>query len=90
MKALIVYGGWGGHEPDKVAEILAGKLRENEVEAELSDTLDSFLDTDKLRQLDLIVPEWTMGTIEKAQLKGLLAAVKDPARSANAGSMKAE
>jgi len=76
MKALIVYGGWDGHEPDKVANILAGKLREHKFDVELSDTLDSFRDLDKLLTLDLIVPEWTMGSIENEQLAGLCGAVR--------------
>ena len=37
----------------------------------VSDTLESLADVGKLKQLDLIVPEWTMGTIEKAQLQGV-------------------
>ncbi|MGA2266081.1 MAG: ThuA domain-containing protein, partial [Phycisphaerae bacterium] len=76
MKALIVYGGWEGHEPDKVAAVLAGQLRKHDFQVELSTTLDSFADAAKLAALNLIVPVWTMGTISKDQLKGLLAAVK--------------
>ncbi len=74
-KALIVWGGWDGHEPQPVAEIFAAQLRRNDFEVEVSDTLDSFKDADKLKQLDLIVPQWTMGTIEREQLAGVLEAV---------------
>ncbi|HUU22245.1 MAG TPA: ThuA domain-containing protein [Phycisphaerae bacterium] len=74
-KALIVWGGWDGHEPQPVAEIFAAQLRRNDFEVEVSDTLDSFKDANKLKQLDLIVPEWTMGTIEREQLAGVLEAV---------------
>ena len=77
MKALIVYGGWEGHEPDKVAAILAGQLRKHDFEVELSTSLDSFADAAALATLNLVVPVWTMGTISKDQLKGLLSAVKD-------------
>jgi len=76
MKALIVQGGWQGHEPGPVAEIFRKALTERGFEVEVSDTLDSFKDEAKLKALDLIVPEWTMGTIEKEQLQPLLAAVK--------------
>ncbi len=75
MKALIVHGGWEGHEPAKIAEILSRQLHNAGFEVEVSDTLDSFRDEDKLLQLDLIVPHWTMGTIEKAQLEGVCNAV---------------
>ena len=76
MKALIVYGGWVGHEPDRVALILAGLLREEGVEVELSETLDAFRDETKLRGLDLIVPHWTMGRIDKEQLQPLCRVVE--------------
>jgi len=76
MKALIVYGGWQGHEPEQVARILAGALTEHGVAVELSDSLDALCDEQKLLDLDLIVPEWTMGTIEKEQLHPLLRAVE--------------
>ena len=75
-KALIVWGGWDGHEPEQVASILAEQLRKNDFDVEVSDTLDSLADVEKLKGLDLIVPEWTMGTIEKEQLAGALQAVK--------------
>lgn len=76
MKALIVYGGWQGHEPEPVARILAGALKDHGVAVELSDSLDALRDQQKLLDLDLIVPEWTMGTIEKEQLSPLLRAVE--------------
>ncbi len=76
MKALIVYGGWQGHEPEPVARILAGALADHGVAVELSDSLDALRDQQKLLDLDLIVPEWTMGTIEKEQLPPLLRAVE--------------
>jgi len=75
-KALIVWGGWDGHEPQAVAELFAAKLREHEFDVEVADTLDAFLDADKLKGLDLIVPEWTMGSISKEQLAGVLSAVE--------------
>lgn len=76
MKALIVQGGWQGHEPQQVSDILAEALRKRGFTVQVSDTLDAFLDEEKLKSLDLIVPEWTMGTITKEQLQPLLNAVK--------------
>ncbi len=75
-KALIVQGGWQGHEPEQVANIFANALREHNFQVEIADTLDVFKDTDKLRALDLIIMEWTMGHIEKDQLQPLLEAVR--------------
>jgi type 1 glutamine amidotransferase len=75
-KALIVQGGWDGHQPKEVAGIFAGILGEEKFEVEVTDTLDSLKDEEKLLGLNLIVLVWTMGTIAKEQLDPLLAAVK--------------
>lgn len=76
-KALVFWGGWMGHEPDKVAEIFRKFLAGAGFEVEVATTLDCLLDEQKLMGLDLIVPEWTMGTIKGEQLKPLLKAVHD-------------
>ena len=55
-KALIVWGGWEGHEPQKCANIFAPMLRERGYEVEVSDTLDSYLNKEKLLALG-IYPE---------------------------------
>ena len=75
-KALMVHGGWPGHEPKQCVEIFAPLLEEKGFEVEVSDTLDAYLDADKMRSLSLVVPCWTMGTIEIPQAQGLLEAVK--------------
>jgi uncharacterized protein len=74
-KALIVQGGWDGHEPKQVSEIFADILRKEGFEVEISDTLDSFIDEEKLMGLNLIVPVWTMGEIKNEQLRPVLNAV---------------
>ena len=74
--ALMVWGGWEGHEPEKCVQIFAPLLRAQGYEVEISDTLDSYLNTERMQALDLIVQVWTMGTITKEQQAGLLAAVK--------------
>lgn len=76
-KALIVWGGWEGHEPWAVSEIFAAGLSEHGFEVEISSTLDSFTNKAALDALDLVVPEWTMGTIEEHQLQGVLEAVRN-------------
>jgi type 1 glutamine amidotransferase len=73
--ALLVQGGWTGHQPEEMADLLAAQLRQNNFSATISDSLDAFKDP-KLAELDLIVPIWTMGTITKEQLNPLLAAVQ--------------
>jgi len=72
----MVWGGWDGHEPKQCADIFAPWLETQGYSVEVSDTLDSFADGDKLKKLDLIVPVWTQGEITREQEKGLLEAVK--------------
>jgi hypothetical protein len=74
-QALIVYGGWEGHEPKLCADIFAPALRERGYAVTLSDTLDTYLNREFMLGLDLIVPIWTMGTITREQEQGLLEAV---------------
>ena len=74
-KALIVWGGWKGHEPKEVGEVLAGALREKEFDVRVEQTLDAFIDLSG-KKVDLVVPIWTMGAIEKPQLKGVLEAIR--------------
>ncbi|MGH7145536.1 MAG: ThuA domain-containing protein [Planctomycetota bacterium] len=74
-KALIVWGGWDGHEPKQVAELFRQALVKKDFAVEVSDTLDAYKDQAKLESLNLIVPVWTMGSIAKEHLKPLLAAV---------------
>ena len=74
--ALLVWGGWDGHEPKQTAEIFAACLESEGFQTELADTLDVYLDADKLHSLNLIVPVWTMSTITNEQENGLLEAVQ--------------
>ncbi len=74
--ALMVWGGWEGHEPKQCVDIFAPYLREQGYDVEIADTLDVYLDEQKLRALDLIVQVYTMSTITREQERGLLAAVK--------------
>ena len=76
-KALIVQGGWDGHEPVLVAEIFKNVLVECDFEVEISDSLDAFLDVEKLKALDLIIPVWTMGSITNEQVQPVLEAVAE-------------
>lgn len=74
-KALMVWGGWEGHEPKLCTDIFAPMLRERGFDVTVSDTLDSYLNSEFMLSLDLVVPVWTMGTITREQEKGLLSAI---------------
>lgn len=75
-KALMVWGGWLGHEPKQCVEVFAPLLETTGFAVQISDTLDTYKDQELMKELSLVVPVWTMGTIEREQEQGLLAAVK--------------
>lgn len=75
--ALVVWGGWAGHQPQQVAEIFARVLRADGFDVQVSDTLDAFRDGAHLSTLSLIVPVWTMGTIADDQAKPVFKAVAE-------------
>lgn len=75
-KALIVWGGWLGHQPEETAAIFQSILTGEGFEVEVSDTLASFAELDKLKALDLIIPVWTMGKIEKEWANNVSEAVQ--------------
>lgn len=74
-KALIVQGGWDGHEPKQTSDIFRELLTNEDFEVEVSDTLDAYADVEKLKSLDLIVPHWTMGEIEQEYVNNISEAV---------------
>jgi type 1 glutamine amidotransferase len=74
--ALIVVGGWDGHEPEQCAAIFKPLLEGEGFEVEVSHSLDVYLDTEKVLALSLVVPIWTMGEISDEQSRGLRDAVR--------------
>jgi type 1 glutamine amidotransferase len=75
-QALMVWGGWEGHEPFQCVQLFAPLLREAGFEVTISDTLDVYLDADKMRSYDLISQVVTMSTITREQEQGLLDAIE--------------
>jgi uncharacterized protein len=73
---LINWGGWGGHEPQKCAELFATLLSERGFAVRIANDLAVYTDKDYLQSLSLIVPIWTMSQITTEQEAGLLGAVK--------------
>jgi hypothetical protein len=75
MRALVTWGGWDGHEPDRVAALCAGWLRDAGAEVEVTDSLACFDDPALVAAMDLIVPVWTMAEIGRGQALNVCAAV---------------
>ncbi len=73
-KALIVWGGWDGHEPEKGAHVVADMLQPERFEVTLETKTSAFADPE-LSRFDLVVPIFTMSKIEKAEAQNLARAV---------------
>jgi type 1 glutamine amidotransferase len=76
-KVLFVYGGWEGHEPVKCRDLFVPWLEKSGFEVVASDSQGPYADAALMKTVDLVVQTWTMGTIAKEPLAGLLAAVKN-------------
>ena len=74
--ALVVRGGWDGHQPVDATDSFLPFLKESGFETVVSDSLDSYADDGLMQRADLIVQCWTMGVIEPRQLHGLRGAIE--------------
>jgi hypothetical protein len=74
-RALLVQGGWDGHEPRQCAERFAAWMTTRGFAVTVKDSLDAYLDAELMKDLAVIVPLWTMGQITKEQRKALSDAV---------------
>lgn len=75
-KALIIQGGWDGHEPQLTSKRFASMLEEegNWV-VSIQDNLTCLEDFETLKTYDLLVACWTMGTISSQQQENVSKAV---------------
>ena len=73
-EALIVWGGWSGHEPEQCAKIIAGMLEGDGFKVHVETTTEAFADP-SISELSLIVPIITMSKIEKSEVQNLTKAV---------------
>jgi len=74
-EALIVWGGWSGHEPEKGARIVAGMLEAEGFKVYVENTTEAFADP-AIANMSLIVPIVTMAKIEKEEVENLTGAVR--------------
>lgn len=76
MNALMLAGGWEGHEPRQTCELIARAIGEHGLRARIEHSLDILTDEAALRECAVIVPCWTMGVLTPEQERGLLGAVR--------------
>ncbi|RWI25429.1 MAG: hypothetical protein EOQ94_07345 [Mesorhizobium sp.] len=75
-QALIVWGGWEGHEPEAGARLLKAMLEEEGFAVRLENTTAVFADP-VIADLSLIVPIYTMSKLAKAEEANLTKAVEN-------------
>ncbi|MCT2576792.1 hypothetical protein EOA75_14535 [Mesorhizobium sp. M1A.F.Ca.IN.022.07.1.1] len=75
-QALIVWGGWEGHEPEAGARLLKAMLEEEGFAVRLENTTAVFADP-AIADLSLIVPIYTMSKLAKAEEANLTKAVEN-------------
>lgn len=75
-RALVVRGGWDGHQPVEATELFLPFLRENGFEVRVEESAAVYADTEYLAGVDLIVQCNTMTTIEQKEFEGLRGAVE--------------
>jgi type 1 glutamine amidotransferase len=75
-RALMVWGGWEGHEPHQCVGVFAPLLEAAGFEVEISDSLDVYLDAERMRSYAVISQVYTMSTITREQEQGLLDAIE--------------
>jgi len=82
--ALLISGGWDGHQPEKTAAFFADELDKHGFTTRIESSLDLLADPDGLDGFSLIFPCWTMGRLTDEQSRGLQTAVR---RGANLGGI---
>ncbi len=73
--ALIVWGGWDGHTPERSAAVVRTMLEGHGFSVRVEPSTAAYADPD-IHDLDLIVPMVTMSTIGKEEVENLCAAVR--------------
>jgi uncharacterized protein len=74
--ALVVRGGWDGHQPVEATELFIPHLTANGYSVQVEESPAVYADADYMAGVDLIVQCNTMTTIETAEFNGLRDAVE--------------
>ena len=74
-EALIVWGGWSGHEPEQCAAVVKDILEDDGFKVRVENSTEAFADPSVL-DLSLVVPIVTMSKIAKEEIANLAAAIE--------------
>ncbi len=75
-KALIFWGGWQGHTPERSANVVRDILSDNGFDVQIEQGTSALANL-AIGDFNLIVPVVTMSTIEKPELDNLIRAVRN-------------
>ena len=75
-RAVIVRGGWDGHQPVEATEFFLPFLSENGYEYEIFDSPEVYLDQERMAATDVIIQCMTKSSIRRDQALGLRAAIE--------------
>ena len=75
-QALVVRGGWDGHQPVEATDLFIPFLEENGFAVDVHDSPKMYGDAEFMAGVDLIMQCNTMNTIEKDEFWGLRAAIE--------------
>jgi type 1 glutamine amidotransferase len=75
QKALVVRGGWEGHQPVEATEMFLPFLEQHGYQVRVEESPEIYADAGEMAATDLIVQCVTMSEISKEQVAGLRAAV---------------
>ena len=74
-KALILQGGWDGHEPTLTSVRFGALLEKHGFSVDIQDNLECLAELEPLMELDIIVACWTMGSMERQYSQNVAKAV---------------
>ncbi|WMD07036.1 ThuA domain-containing protein [Streptomyces sp. FXY-T5] len=75
-RALVVRGGWEGHQPVEATELFLPFLRDNGYTVRVEESTEIYADATEMARTDLVVQCVTMSEITRDQLAGLCSAVE--------------
>jgi uncharacterized protein len=75
-RALIVRGGWDGHQPVEATDLFIPYLKEQGFAVRVEDSPAPYADAGLMAGIDLVVQCMTMSTIAREEVAGLIAAVE--------------
>jgi len=78
-RALIVRGGWDGHQPVETTDSFLPFLGEHGYDVRIEDETTVYTDSEYMAGVDVVVQTNTMNTIAGDELRGLIAAVQNGA-----------